>query len=436
MHREPFIMLCCSDFAGQVRGKGFPARALERRRASGIGLAPTNFMINCFGEIPATPWGASGEVVLRPDRETETRVDFGDGSVEEHFLLGDIENLDGSPWACCPRSYLRAALQALRERHGLLLRVAFEHEFMVLDGETRLGASYGLDAIRRLDDFPHRVLHALSLAGLQPDTFLPEYGTGQFEVTVDPALGLLAADRAVKLRQLVQAAAWRSGLTVSFSPKIRPDIVGNGVHIHFSFEDAEGTPLSHDPAAPDGVSQRAGSFLAGILAQARALIAVTAPSAISCERLKPNSWSSSHSNLGLRDREAMVRICPVSELPGTDVARCFNFEFRAADAAANPYLALGALVRAGLAGLEAGRPKPRVLSAQEIKGLPASELTAAGLEQLPASLGEALDCLEAEPGVLMDEAMKGPYLLHKRGELAKVESLPLEEACALYAQVY
>jgi glutamine synthetase len=82
-----------------------------------------------------------------------------------------------------------------------------------------------------------------------------------------------------------------------------------------------------------------------------ALCAITAPSVISYERLRPNAWSASVTNLGHRDREAFLRICPVSERPGADVAKSFNLEFRAADAAAAPYLALGAMVRAGLDGL-------------------------------------------------------------------------------------
>ncbi|SMF52109.1 glutamine synthetase [Tistlia consotensis] len=435
MHREAYVMLCYSDFAGQLRGKGFPARELERRLGSGIGLAPTNYMINCFGEIPATPWGAAGEVLLRPVASTEARVDFGDGGVEEHFLIGEVETLAGDPWDCCPRQYLKAALAELEERHGLRLRVAFEHEFMALDAPTRFGASYGLDAVRRLGELPHALLHALRVAGLEPDTFLPEYGTGQFEVTIAPALGLAAADRAAILRQLIQATAWRCGVTVSLSPKVRPDVVGNGVHIHFSLEDREGRPLSHDPALPEGVSAVAGHFLGGLLAHARALSAVAAPSGASYLRLTPGTWSASHANLGLRDREATLRICPVSEKPGAEIAGAFNFEYRAADAAASPYLVLGALVRAGLAGLDAKTPRPDSITAKEIAALPPDRIAALGLEPLPRSLGEALDCLEADR-VLMPEALKSAYLLHKRGELARLEGLSPAEVCALYAQVY
>jgi glutamine synthetase len=137
-------------------------------------------------------------------------------------------------------------------------------------------------------------------------------------------------------------------------------IVGNGVHIHFSFQDATGTPVTHDPAGPGGLSKPAAAFAAGILKYVRALCAVTAPSIVSYERLRPHSWSAFWGNLGLRDREALLRICPVPAAEDIDPAPRFNLEFRAADAAASPYLQLGMLVYAGLQGIRDGLPAPAI----------------------------------------------------------------------------
>ena len=428
-------MACYSDFAGQVRGKGFPARELEERWETGVGWTPTNIMINCFGAIPATPWGASGDLLLRPDPAGDATLDFGDGAAAERFILGFVDELDGTPWSCCPRHYLAEALADLEREFGLRLRVAFEHEFTCLGFAPRLGAAYGLESIRQIGDLPEVILAVLDRTGLEPDTFLPEYSPGQYEVTVRPALGLEAADRAVKLRQIVRAATARKGWRATFAPILKPGGVGNGVHIHFSLENRQGQPLSHDPAAPQGVSRIAAPFLAGILAHGRALCAVTAPSVISYERLRPNAWSASVTNLGQRDREALVRICPVSAKPGASVARSFNFEYRAADAAATPHLALGALVRAGLHGLRASLALPKAASVIEVARMSAEERLAAGIVALPKSLPEALDCLEADAAI-MPEAMKLPYLMHKRGEAAQVASTGREELCGLYAQAY
>ena len=436
MYREPFIMACYSDFAGQVRGKGFPARELEERWEKGVGWTPTNIMINCFGAIPATPWGASGDLLLRPDPAGDVTIDFGDGAAPERFILGYIDALDGTPWACCPRAYLKDALDSLAGEFGLYLRVAFEHEFTCLGFEPWLGAAYGLEAIRQIGDLPEIILAAIDRAGLEPDTFLPEYSPGQFEVTMRPALGMEAADRAVKLRQIVRAAAQRKGWRASFTPIMRQGGVGNGVHIHFSLEDTAGKPLSYDAKAPHGVSEIAGRFVAGILAHGRALCAITAPSAISYERLRPNAWSASVTNLGARDREALVRICPISEKPGARVEKGFNFEFRAADAAATPHLALGALVRAGLHGLRNRSALPQAASVIEIAGMTETERRANGIVALPKSLGEALDTLARDDGTLMPEALRGPYLMHKRGEMGQVAATGIDALCAMYAQVY
>jgi glutamine synthetase len=436
VHREPFIMACYSDFAGQVRGKGFPARELEERWEKGVGWTPTNIMINCFGAIPATPWGASGDLLMRPDPLGDVTIDFGDDAVPpERFILSYIDNLDGTPWPSCPRHYLRAALEELEREFGLRLRVAFEHEFTVLGFEPRLGAAYGQESIRQIGELPELILAALDRAGLEPDTFLPEYSPGQYEVTVRPALAMEAADRAVKLRQIVRAAAGRKGWRACFTPIMRVGGVGNGVHIHFSLEDAAGKPLSYDAQGPQGVSATAAPFVAGILAHGRALCAVTAPSSISYERLRPNAWSASVTNLGARDREALVRICPISEKPGADVRRGYNFEFRAADAAATPHLALGALVRAGLHGLRNHTRLPKAATVIDIAAMTAETREANGIVPLPRSLKDALDALERDT-TLMPDGIKGPYLMHKRGELGQLGNTTPDAACELYAQVY
>ncbi|MCF4165799.1 glutamine synthetase family protein [Zavarzinia compransoris] len=435
MKRHPFVMAVCSDFAGQVRGKGFPAEDLPARLAGGVGWTPTNVMINCFGAIPATPFGPRGDLLLMPDLAAEVCVDFEDGSVPEHFLLGDIVDMARRPWSCCTRHYLKSAIARL-SGHGLRLRVAFEHEFFHGGVEERPGGSYGLDAIRRAGDFPHALIAAIAQAGLEPETVLPEYGPRQIEVTLRPALALAAADRAVMLRQIVHALAWRRGHRVSFSPVVTHGVVGNGVHIHFSLEDMDGKPLSHDPARPCGVSAIAGRFIAGVIEHGRALTALTAPSVLSYERLKPNSWSTTVTNLGYRDREAFVRICPVSDVAGADVGRAFNFEYRACDGAATPHLALGALIRAGLAGIEAGLETPAITMADP-DGLSPGERAASNIRPLPASLGEALDALEKTGNILMEsDEMRAAYLMHKRGEIATVEGLDLPALAARYALVY
>jgi glutamine synthetase len=217
---------------------------------------------------------------------------------------------------------------------------------------------------------------------------------------------------------------------------MKPGGVGNGVHIHFSFENKNGKPLSFDRKASSGVSAVAAPFIAGVLAHGRALCAVTAPSRISYDRLRPNAWSASVTNLGHRDREALVRICPISEKPGAKVEKSFNFEYRAADAAATPHLALGAIVRAGLIGLRGKLALPNAATVIEIAKMSEAEKKANGIEALPGSLGDALDQLEKAPAALMPDGLKQPYLMHKRGEIQYTAEIPSETLFSMYAQVY
>src|SRR6476619_3621536 len=194
MLREELIFVGTCDIAGHVRGEGFPARELAARKKQGIGWNHTNLMQNAFGGILDTPFGTGGDLMVVPDMTAEVRVDFDDGSAVEHFLFGDIRNTDGSPWECCPREFLRRAIPALDAASGLRLVAAFEQEFVYTGNQHRDGDAYSLNAFRRQGTFGESFIAALRAAGVAPDSFLAEYGTRQFEVTVAPSAALTAAD--------------------------------------------------------------------------------------------------------------------------------------------------------------------------------------------------------------------------------------------------
>ena len=434
---EDVILVCCSDIAGQVRGKGFPARDLDKHRRLGVGWTPTNIMINCLGAIPATPFGPRGDLYLVPAESAEVVLDFADGTPVERWFIGDILNLDETPWACCPRAFLKRALAELEAAAGLRLKASFEHEFHLAGAAHRSGDSYALSSMRGIAPFSRELIGALRVNGLEPETYLPEYGPRQYEITVRPAIGLEAADRAVKLREITRTVAERHGLVASFSPVVTRGIVGNGVHIHFSLEDLNGAPVSHDREGVGGLSAPAAAFAAGILRHVRAVCAVTAPSLLSYERLKPHAWSAYWGNLGQRDREALLRICPLPAAADIDPAPRFNLEFRAADAAASPYLQLGMLVFAGVEGIKAGLPAPAIHDGDP-EELSEAERHRMGILDLPRSLEEALLALEADD---VARAWLGPvlapaYLMHKRGEIGMLQALDADEICRRYAEAY
>ncbi len=438
MHREKLVMVCCSDIAGQVRGKGFPAQDLKSRLLKGVGWTPTNLMITALGPIADTPWGPFGDLVLIPDTNAEVNVDFGDDSAPEHFFLADIRNTNGTPWDCCPRQFLKRALEDLRQETGLQLLSAFEHEFFYTGVEPQANSAYNLEAFRRQGLFAEVLMQALRNAGVEPETFMAEYGPCQYELTCDPAVGLQAADRAVIVRELTRATAHRLGHRASFSPILDPNSVGNGVHIHLSLLDEDEQPVTYDPQHRYGLSSVAGHFIAGILRHLPALCALTAASVISYLRLTPNRWSASYNNLGYRDREASVRICPPLEWSDTArPAHQFNVEYRAADAAASPYLVLGAIVYAGLQGLREKLPMPEPTE-QNLETLSPEELQKRGIQRLPQSLEAALQALENTPEAKhwLGEPLLDAYLRHKRSEIEILQDLEPEELCARYREVY
>jgi glutamine synthetase len=435
MQREDLIFVGTCDLAGLVRGKGFPAAELPTRLKRGIGLTHSNIMMSAFGPIYDTPFGTEGDLMLVPDPTTRVEVPFADAA--ERFYLGDILTTEGEHWECCPRHFLRRALAALRQGAGLTIRAAFEQEFVYTGVEDRRGTSYSLDMLRRQGGFAEAFIAAIRQAGVLPDSFLPEYGPRQFEVTVTPTEGLRAADEAVIVREMGRAVAWRLGQRAIFSPMLEPQGIGNGTHIHFSLCDGSGAPVMRDAASPYGLTQQAQYFAAGILHHMPAMAAVTAPSAASYFRLTPDRWAPTWTNLAYRDRAASLRICPVFA-PGSeaDVAAQFHLEYRVCDATASPYMALGALVWAGLDGVRRKLALPPL--ARGFWDMSEAERMAAGARPLPRSLTEALAALSGTAAARdwFGELFLDVYLRFKRSELRVVAGLSDEAICARYAEVY
>jgi len=434
---EDIIYVCTSDLAGKLRGKGFPSADLAARSVRGVGWTPTNVQITCFDTIADSPYGALGDLALVPDAATRVRIDFGDGGPPEDFALGVIRHLDGRPWECCTRSILQAALDRLQAAAGVRLFGAFEHEFHMPERGGPPGEGYTLAAFRSERAFAETVTAALRQGGITPDTVMREYGADQFELTVRPTLGVAIADQGVLAREIVRCVGERLGKRISFTPLRAPGSVGNGLHIHLSFRDDDDRPVTYDPAGQHGLSRAAGAFVAGVLRHIGSLVALTCPSVVSYQRLVPHRWSAAFNNLGVQDREAAIRICPVVAFDGSDPAPQFNFEYRAADAAASPHLQLAAIVHAGAAGIEDGLAAPEA-TAEDLSLLSAAALSARGLVRLPGSLAEALDRLEADSIVRgwFPEGLIDIYLAHKRNEIAYLADRSETEVCAAYEEVY
>jgi glutamine synthetase len=429
--------LVCCDLGAIVRGRSLLASELHEHLQAGVSWVPANHALTPLGSLAEpNPFGPTGDLRLLPDIESRIRVEGEHGCGPLELVLCDIVETDGAPWACCPREFLRAALAELERDFGVHVRCSFEHEFQLLSEEPA-ALPFSLEAQRRAEPFAGELMSALAQAGVQPERFFAEYAPHQFEVPVAPREGLGSADRAVVLREVVREVARRHGLRASFVPLLDPATAGNGVHVHLSLHGRDGTPLLYDAGGPQGLSELALSFAAGILAHAPALSALTAPSPVSAARLAPHRWSAGAVCVGVRNREALLRIPPLVALAGEEPARQLRLEYRGADASANPYLALGAVVRAGMRGLRAELPPPPLLE-RDPSELERAEAERFGVGGLPASLAEAMRALE------QDDAARGwlPPLLHeayasvKRSELEATAELEMDEVCRRYACVY
>lgn len=435
---EELVSFVTTDIAGITRGRAVGLGDLQPALRRGVGWVPANISLTPFGEIASpNPFGSEGDLRLMPDPEACVRVAGLPGASPLQFFHSDITDLAGRPWECCVRSMLAAAVEDLRAETGLGVIAAFEHEFAILGTGWPEAPPFALSALRRADPFGPLLVALLREAGAEPETFLAEFGRDQFEIVCGPSTPVRAADRAVTIREVTRELARRLGWQATFAPKYDLATAGNGVHIHLSLVDAEGRPVTYDAARPGGLSARAGSFAAGIVRHMAAITALTAPSVLSYIRLRPHSWSAAWTTLGEKDREASLRICPVSERKGDDPSRAFNVEFRGADATASPHLSLAALIRAGLEGLREGLEPPPVVRG-DAGEMSAAEREALGIRRLPESLWEALAAFERDPVAQgwFSPTFVDAYLGMKRKEIDLVADLDGQALCDRYVAIY
>ncbi len=434
MRPEPLTLIATCDLVAMVRGRAVPARDLDAQLAAGVGWVPADLSLQPFGGIvDPNPFGSLGDLRLIPDPSARCRVDLG-GATPLDVVLADLHEPDGAPWSACPRGFLRRALADLEAETGLRVRAAFEQEFLLSSDEAP-APPFSLEALRRAEPFGSLAHAALTEAGLEPEMIVPEYAAHQFEIPCAPAIGLAAADRAVHVREVLRELARSLGRRASFAPIAHPDQGGSGVHIHVSLVDAEGRSAM---AGDDGLSGAAGAFAAGVLRHARALVALTAPTPASFVRLQPHRWSAGVAALADANREALLRIPTPTTIGGRDAAGQLRLEYRAADATANPHLALGAIVQAGLAGIRDGLAAPPVLVG-DADALAADELAGYAPTALPATLAEALDALADDPvaAAWLPPLLLEAYLGVKRWEVAQAAADDdAAVTCARYAAVY
>jgi glutamine synthetase len=410
------FLWCGND--GTVRAKASSLHGLEGRIRSGIGLTVGMQAMNSLdGLQPVEGMGPVGEVRLVPDPATFRVLPY---APRTGAMLVDHVGLDGEPAPVCQRSFLKRMEARLAER-GARLEVAFENEFSlatVVDGRyvpIDSGLCFSTISAAAAQDFVDELVDALDAQGITLEQYYSELGHGQHEISTAHAPALLAADEQLLVRESLRGVAVRHGLVASLAPKPWPDNAGNGCHIHFSLWDLDGARNRfHDAAASDGLSAEARAFVAGVLEHLSGLCGLTAPSFNSYRRIVPQYWAGAFVCWGHDNREAPVRV--PSLFAGMEEAST-NVELKSADASANPYLAVGGLIAAGLDGLERGLEPPEPVEVDPAT-IDQGKRTERGIVPLPGTQEGALDALAADDVLTgaLGPVLAESYLAVRRSE--------------------
>ena len=187
-----------------------------------------------------------------------------------------------------------------------------------------------------------------------------------------------------------------------------------------------------DPEIDGNLSEIARRFIAGILHHLPALMALTATSTNSYRRIIPHAWSGAFRCWGMDNREAAVRVPTHPQSPSPT-----HFELKTVDATANPYLALGAVIAAGLDGIRSCL-ELAVPVGVDPGSLSESERSTNGIERLPSSLGESIEQLSNNPVLLnaLDSDLGQVYLAVRKAEWEAMKEFDLSEEVKLLLERY
>ena len=408
-----YILAQFVDIHGAAKAKAVPARHLDMILGEGAGFA--GFALWGLGMGPHGP-----DYMAKGDLSTLDLVPWMPGFAR----IACDGYVNGAPYEYCSRIVLKRQLAALAEQ-GYTLYTGIEPEFMLFrkhadgsiapadESDTLDKPCYDYKGLARSAEFLDKLVASLQSVGGDVYQIDHEDANGQFEVNFTYGDALTSADRLIMVKMAASEIARSMGLIASFMPKPFSDRTGTGAHFHMSMGSKSVKNLFHDDRDRNGLglSPMAYHFLGGVLAHARALAAVVAPTVNSYKRLVVGrslsgaTWAPAYIAYGNNNRTACVRI-PYGRL-----------EMRLPDGACNPYLATAAILAAGMDGvarkLDPGKPINENLYTWS-----QAQLDEAGVKLLPQSLKEALDEFEKDDLLrgALGEALSAEFLAVKRME--------------------
>jgi glutamine synthetase len=406
------------DNGGVIRGKATHIDRLADRMRTGIGLTVAMQAMNSLDQLQEVEgMGPVGEIRLVPDPDTFTILPYAPNAAA---MLVDHARLDREPYEAGPRNFLRRISDGLAER-GMVLSIAVENEWSLArieDGRyapVDQSLCFSTVGFATAAEVTEALVSALEQQGIAVEQYYPELGHGQQELSVAPRPAVRAADTQILVRESIRGIATKFGLVASLAPKPWPDQAGNGGHFHFSLWDSGmDRNLFHDPDGRFGLSTTAERFIAGVLAHMPGLLALTAPSFNSYQRLLPEHWSSAYVCWGPDNREASIRV--PSTFWGME-RESTNLELKPTDASCNPYLAFGGLIAAGLDGIDREFEPPEPIDVDPAT-LSDQDREDRGAHRYPTTLGEAIEAMEGDEVLLgaLGDLLSRSYLAVRRSE--------------------
>ena len=389
------VVVAMTDMAGQLIGKRFHAAffldgAATETHACNYLLANDIDMEPVPG-FKAASWNQGyGDFILKPDLATLRRIPWLDGTA---LVLADVLDHHRHPVPHSPRAVLKQQL----DRVAALKMQAFcasELEFYLFDEsyeaiaakryhEPKTSGSYIQDyhifQTTKEEPVMRAIRNGLQGAGIPVENSKGEWGPGQEEINVRYTDALTMADRHVIMKNGIKEIAHAQGKAVTFMSKWRYDLAGSSSHIHQSLWDEAGKKaLFADPKGKHGMSTLMEHYLAGQLTYARDITFFLAPFINSYKRFQSGTFAPTRAIWSVDNRTAGFRLCGVQ-------SKAIRVECRVGGADLNPYLAIAALLAAGLAGIE----QKLTLEAEFV----GDAYTAKRLRDIPKTLRDATDAL-------------------------------------------
>ncbi|KKM10190.1 glutamine synthetase [Clostridiales bacterium PH28_bin88] len=357
------------------------------------------------------------DIVLKPDPTTFVIFPWRPREGAVARLICDVNNPDGTPYPGCPRNVLKQVL-AETAGMGLTVRVGSEAEFYLFhtdekgnpttDTHDRAGFC-DLTPVDLGENARRDMVLTLEEMGFEIGSSHHELGPGQHEIVLKHDHALATADKVITFKFVVRTIAQRHGLYASFMPKPIWGMPGSALHWHISLF-RNGTNALYHPERPQGLSQEAMSFIAGILNHARANTAITNPIVNSYKRLVPSDLAPAYVAWSEHNRNSVIRV-PAHRGQETRV------EVRNPDPTCNPYLALAVMIKSGLEGIVQGSTPPAPVT-DNIFQMDDGRREALQVACLPRHLHEALQELAGDHLV---RSTLGEYIYQRFSEAKEEE---------------